>query len=112
MTISEYQKKSAKGDILCSNFVRKEKSRYERKGYGLLVAAAIALSFFLGIPELGKLGWPYLLEWQASKELSDTYIMVMILTFLHNAIHLGGNLVYWVFYHFEIPFIERYKSND
>lgn len=32
--------------------------------------------------------------------------------FLHNIIHIGGNVIYQVFYHFEIPFIERYKSND
>ena len=31
---------------------------------------------------------------------------------IHNITHLAGNLVYWVFYHFEIPFIERYKSSD
>lgn len=31
---------------------------------------------------------------------------------LHNLIHLGCNLVYWLFYHFQFPFIERYKSND
>lgn len=27
-------------------------------------------------------------------------------------IHLGANLVYYVFYHYEFSFIERYKSND
>ena len=113
MTISETQKKSAnRGDVLCSNFVRKEASRYERKGYGLLVSLFIAVTFFLGVPELGRVGWPYLLECQAAYNISDTAILLIVVTFLHNFIHFGANLVYWGFYHYEIPFIERYKSND
>ena len=38
-------------------------------------------------------------------------MLALSLTF-HNTLHLGANLTYWVFYHFEFPFIERYKSND
>lgn len=53
-----------RADPLCSSFVRKEKSRYVRKGYGLIVATIIALSFFLGVPELGRRAWPSLLAWQ------------------------------------------------
>lgn len=48
---------------MCSNFVYKEKSRYERKGYGLFVAAAIALTFFIGVPALGEAYWGDLLRW-------------------------------------------------
>lgn len=39
-------------------------------------------------------------------------MLLIVGTTLHNVIHLGANLIYWVFYHFEFPFIERYKSND
>lgn len=38
------------------------------------------------------------------------YLGVNIIS--HNIIHLGANLVYWVFYRYEFPFIERYKSNE
>ncbi len=113
MTTSEARKKSAnRGDVLCSNFVRKEKSRYERKGYGLLVSMFIAAIFFLGVPALGRVVWPHLLECQAFYNLSDTAILLVVITSLHNSINLTANLIYWGFYHFEIPFIERYKSND
>lgn len=54
---------SSKRPPLCSSFARKEKSRYERKGFGLAFAAAIALGFFLGVPELGKWVWPKVLAW-------------------------------------------------
>lgn len=64
------------------------------------------------MPEIGRLGWPHLLEWQSANNLSYTVVLLVCALSLHNLIHLGANLVYWVFYHFEIPFIERYKSND
>ena len=41
-----------------------------------------------------------------------TAFMLIVVIALHNGVHLVANLVYWFFYHFEIPFIERYKSND
>ena len=107
-TISEHSKK----DVFCSNFVRKERSRYERKGYGLIVAASIAISFFFGVPHIGAYIWPHLLKWQEENDLSYTTLMLLVAISLHNLIHLGGNTVYYIFYHFEIPFIERYKSND
>lgn len=44
--------------------------------------------------------------------MSYTVLLLMVGAGLHNVIHLVGNCVYYVFYHFEIPFIERYKSND
>jgi len=44
--------------------------------------------------------------------LSYTSLMLLITISLHNLVHFGGNFVYYIFYHFEIPFIERYKSND
>ena len=108
MTISEHAKKA----VFCSKFVNKEKSRYERKGYGLIVATCIAIGFFFGIPRIGALFWPNLLKWQEDYEIGYTAVMLIATTLLHNVIHIGANLIYYVFYHFEIPFIERYKSND
>ena len=54
---------SGAAQCLCSEFANKEKSRYERKGYGLIVATMIAMSFFLGVPYFGRQLWPYLLDW-------------------------------------------------
>jgi len=97
---------------VCADFAQKEKSRYERKGYGLIVAVCIALGFFIGVPYLGKLYWPYLLQWQDDYNLSYTWVLLTVAISLHNLVHLGGNLVYCVFYTYEFSFIERYKSND
>ena len=118
MTLTEASKKSVKplnkgkGDPLCASFARKEKNRYERKGYGLIVAIIIALTFFLGIPELGRRAWPSVLAWQEENQLSYTALLLIVALSLHNGIQLVANLIYWAFYHFEFSFIERYKSND
>lgn len=64
------------------------------------------------MPEIGRIGWPYILEWQAANDLSYTTVLLICALTLHNGAHLGANLVYWVFYHYEFPIIERYKSND
>jgi sterol desaturase/sphingolipid hydroxylase (fatty acid hydroxylase superfamily) len=52
-----------------------------------------------------------LMVWQEQYGLSYSTLHMIVVVMLHNVIHLGANLVYWVFYHFEFPFIERYKSN-
>lgn len=44
--------------------------------------------------------------------MSYTVFVLTVVIGLHNGVHLGANLIYYVFYHFEFPFIERYKSND
>ena len=70
------------------------------------------MSFFIGVPYAGQLYWPKLLELQATYELSYTTLLLCMGIALHNLVHIVGNLVYWLFYHFEFEFIERYKSNE
>ena len=64
------------------------------------------------MPHFAKQLWPYLLDWQEAQGLGYTEIVLIIGITIHNIVHLGGNLVYWVFYRYEFDFIERYKSND
>lgn len=45
------------------------------------------------------------------QEITYTQMYLGVNLFLHNFVHLSANLVYQLFYHFEFPFIERYKSN-
>jgi len=46
----------------CGQFMNKERSRYERKGYGLIFAALLAYSFFYFVPKLGQLYWEDLIS--------------------------------------------------
>jgi len=42
--------------------MKDERSRYKRKGYGLMVALSFALAFFIGIPTIySSLIWPEIL---------------------------------------------------
>jgi len=96
----------------CHQFMHKEVVRYERKGYGLIVALLIFVGFFTGVPYFGRIVWPHLLEIWKEKDLAYTTVFLGISTSLHNLTHFGANAIYYMFYHYEFPFIERYKSNS
>merc|ERR1719181_527160 len=97
----------------CENFLNSEKVRYKRKGYGLIVASLIALAFFHGVPNvLGKHLWPEFLKFKEDYQLSYATFFVGWSIIQHNLITLIGNLCYYIFYHYEFEFTERYKSNS
>lgn len=95
----------------CGKFITKEARRYERKGFGLVFAALQAIAFFCGVPYLARQYWPAVLEWKESYELSYTSFFLMWSLTQHNLVHLICHLGYYVYYRFEIPCIERYKTN-
>jgi len=90
----------------------KEVTRYERKGYGLIWAFTFFFGFFIGVPYFGKMLWPHLLDYWEKNNLSYTVVFLAVNISLHNLIHFGANAIYYVFYHYEFEFIERYKSNE
>ena len=89
----------------------KEQIRYERKGFGLLFAAVVALTFFNGIPYLANLYWAPLMQWRISMGLDYTLFMLLAHMTQHTIMYSVINAGYQVFYHFEFPFIEKYKTN-
>lgn len=66
----------------------------------------------MGVPYFATYFWSDVLRIKDEHNISYTQFYIGFNVFLHNFIHLGANLVYWVFYHFEFSFIERYKSNE
>jgi methylsterol monooxygenase/4-alpha-methyl-delta7-sterol-4alpha-methyl oxidase len=92
--------------------MNKEKKRYQRKGYGLIFATLIAVGFFTGVSHFGKIVWPQFLEFLEVRNISYTTMFLAVNIMIHNLMHLSANLIYWVFYHYEFPFIERYKNNE
>ena len=92
--------------------MQKQVVRYERKGFGLMWAFLISVSFFIGVPYFGRILWPYLLDFWKEKDLSYPVVFLAVILSLHNLIHFGANVIYYVFYHFEFTIIERYKSNN
>lgn len=76
-----------------------------------MIAFAIAASFFWGVPYLAQQYWPAVIAWKESHELSYTCFFLTWVLAQHNLIHLICHLVYWVYYRYEFPCIERYKTN-
>ncbi len=95
-----------------SSFYLKEKTRYESKGYGLIVAVLLALGFFVGIPTLAPKFWPFVLEFKQKHDISY-YWFIIVWGWLQNTTLIlnGGHLLCWFLYRNEFACIERYKSD-
>lgn len=78
-----------------------------------MFAALFAISFFVGVPTIfAQIIWPEIMALKESYELCYGCFFVMYSIFQHNLISWTANLIYYIFYHFEFDFIERYKSNS
>jgi sterol desaturase/sphingolipid hydroxylase (fatty acid hydroxylase superfamily) len=82
-----------------------EKVRYTRKGYGLIMASFITFCWFLIVPYLFKLIWPYKIEDQGK-------FAFWMGNIIHDGVFFLINFVFWVIYKIELPFFERYKTQD
>jgi len=91
--------------------MKKERIRYQRKGYGLIFAALLAIGFFYLVPYFGRNYWFGLLNFKSYYSLSYTKFFLGFSLLQHNLIHIVCNAVYYVYYRFEFPLIERYKTN-
>jgi len=92
-------------DISLEEVLDYEKIRYNRKGYGLIVATLITLTWFLIIPNLAQYIWPYKIENKIAFFFIFSYV-------LHEVVFLLDNFVMWIIYKLELPFFERYKCDD
>ena len=92
-------------------FITREKLRYRRKGYGLITATIIALSFFYGVPKLAQKYWPAIIQFKSAHEMSFTNFFMAWNILQHNLIHLVCNLCFYVLYSNEYAWVERYKTN-
>jgi len=91
--------------------MRKERNRYQRKGYGLIFSSIFAVSFFTLVPYLGRIVWPELRVWLADNDVSYFTFFLTVSLLQHNFITIVANLIYLPFYYFEFDCIERYKTN-
>lgn len=112
MTGSEETQPKQKSEEFLERLAKLEKTRYVSKGYGLVVAFMITVTFFLLIPHVGQAIWPSVLAYQEEHQKSYVWLKLLGGCGLHNAVHIIGNLVCWFFYHNEFSFIERYKCNN
>jgi sterol desaturase/sphingolipid hydroxylase (fatty acid hydroxylase superfamily) len=97
--------KKASNDISLEEVLDYEKIRYQRKGYGLIVAGLIVIIWFLVVPNLAQYIWPYKIENKSVFFFIFSYV-------LHQICFLLNNFLMWVIYKLELPFFERYKCQD
>ena len=89
----------------------KERQRYQRKGFGLILASIQAVAFFWGVPAFGNHYWSAVAKWQEEAGLSYAAFYILWSLVQHNVIFFCSNAIFYVYYHFEFPLIERYKIN-
>ena len=88
-----------------------EERRYKRKGYGLISAIAIAMSFFFLGPEFLRAVWPPIYEAIKASQWEEWRSILMIVMVWNSFWFIFSQLAMWLIYHLEHPFFERYKVN-
>jgi methylsterol monooxygenase/4-alpha-methyl-delta7-sterol-4alpha-methyl oxidase len=89
------------------NVIKNDTIRYSRKGYGLISAFLLTLSFFYLVPQFFKMIWPVLL-----KNMSSNAIFFCFAIGLHSGVTLFSNIVMYVIYKIKLPFFERYRISE
>jgi sterol desaturase/sphingolipid hydroxylase (fatty acid hydroxylase superfamily) len=87
--------------------IKNDSVRYQRKGYGLLVAFLLTVCYFQYLPQLIKEFWPTLLEKYSIKE-----IFVVLSFSIHTGIYGISNLVMYCIYKIKLRFFENYRILD
>ena len=95
-----------------STIIHSEESRYKRKGYGLISATMIAVSFFYFGPILCKASWPYVLEQIKVCQWQEWKFMLITTTVWHAMWVTVASLSMWAIYRVESSFFEKYKINS
>lgn len=85
--------------------INNDKVRYQRKGYGLIIASLILVFYFFVLPSLVKnYLWGYFLQ------LGNTNTVYFILFIAnHEFVFLIGNLMFFFIYTLKLQFFEKYR---
>jgi len=89
------------------NVVKNDIVRYKRKGYGLFSACLLTFLYIVGLPELMRLAWPYLL-----KNYNISFIFLVTVIGIHSGLNAICHVVMYFIYKTKIPFFEKYRISD
>eukprot|EP00357_Protocruzia_adherens_P034525 CAMPEP_0115018730 /NCGR_PEP_ID=MMETSP0216-20121206/29010_1 /TAXON_ID=223996 /ORGANISM="Protocruzia adherens, Strain Boccale" /LENGTH=328 /DNA_ID=CAMNT_0002390041 /DNA_START=120 /DNA_END=1106 /DNA_ORIENTATION=+ len=84
-----------------------EKVRYQRKGFGICFAALIAWAWFFVLPQYLKGPWEYIIT-----NFSDYVSRGLVGLLVHKFASIIAAITFVIIYKMELPFFERYKTND
>ena len=71
----------------------------------------LTAGYFYGMPVLARFYWPSILTYMKDNDISYNSFFLFWSLAQHNLLQTFWNLVYFVFYRYEFPFIEKYKTN-
>jgi len=77
----------------------------------LIFATLQAVAFFYFVPAFGFAYWENVLKWLSDNGVSYTQFLLCWSLFQHDLIHIVSNFVYYIYYRYEFPWIEKYKTN-
>lgn len=87
--------------------IKNDTVRYVRKGYGIIFASLVFLTYFFIVPPLIK---NYV--WGKVLDLASPKVLYVVLAYgNHEFMFLVSNLMMWFIYVKKIPFFERYRIN-
>ena len=85
------------------SLLKNDKIRYQRKGYGLITACLITITFFYYVPDWSYYVWPTLLQWCGlDTEQEHHYNRLLMATLMiyvgHNVFFIIGQLMHLFLY--------------
>jgi sterol desaturase/sphingolipid hydroxylase (fatty acid hydroxylase superfamily) len=103
--MSRKSSSSSLGEIKIEDVLDYERSRYSRKGYGLIMASLMTFCWFIFVPQILPFIWPKQIENEGK-----FFFFASIIN--HLGIFIICNFVMWIIYKLEWDFFERYKTHD
>jgi hypothetical protein len=85
-----------------------DRIRYRRKGYGLILAGVLFIAFFVILPLAGEELYRSIIETGISTNLLYLLSSIIVHQGVFIIANMWLNLIYWL----ELPFFERYKTNN
>ena len=90
--------------------IERDARRQHNKGFGLLVAAAIAYLFFTNWMELMRMAWPWYMQIKTDYELNPVYHIALFTIPNHIINYTVANLIMCVIYKSKLQIFERERS--
>jgi hypothetical protein len=96
-------------DDLVVTSLEHERTRYQSKGFGLLLAVLLAVGIFHYTPEVLRAIWPQVLHYTLDQGWEKWQVVLFGSYIWHLLLTIVMHSIMYLIYHFELPCFERYK---
>lgn len=92
------------------DLIGREKARYQQKGFGLVVSILTLIGWPIAWCHIMEKLWPICLTFVETHGIPVHHFSSTVGLLFHFSIHVFLYTVYYILYHFEFSFFDRYKS--